>query len=181
MRHVVLLLCLLWGANLGATRMVPLSIEQISAAADLVVNGVVRKVTVTRDPDHGIVTRVLVEVRELWKGESPPTGTCEVVSRGGILGELSVSSGAEPVYHLGEELVLYLVRSPSGHLVPVGMAQGCFHVTSDSATGERHVHNVFWGEPGDDRAPAGSGMVRSPMNRPITLKELRRRTTETQR
>jgi hypothetical protein len=178
MKRVILLLGLLWAGGLGATTMVPLPLEQLSLQAEAVVHGVVRRVSVQRDPTHGILTRVQVEIRSLWKGKPPADGTFEFVARGGVLGNTAVTADAHIEHGIGHELVLYLVRSPSRYWVPVGMAQGVFRVTTEPGTGQQCAWNVFWGDQGHGTAAAGKSPLRLPMNRPIDLATLRRRTLE---
>lgn len=159
-----------------ATRWVPLTIEQLSVQAGLVVHGRVSALEVGRDSGGRIFTRVELDILDVWKGTSP-AGRCEWVFGGGVLGEQAATTDAQARYEMGEELVAYLVRNPAGEWVTVGMAQGCFPVRTD-ASGGRWASNLFWGDDGSSVTTLGAGGVRFPTRRPLELEELKRRTQE---
>jgi hypothetical protein len=173
---------LLWGVMLSsalAARLVPLTIEQLTQRADVVVRGTVRALEVARDPQGQIFTRVDLEVAEVWKG-TVRAGPCRIVVGGGVLGEVSVNAAEQVVYSVNEEVVVYLVRNANDEWVTVGLSQGRFQVLNDATTGRPCVHGRFWGGP-----PAQARLVpqgtRSPLDRPLELEELRRRTREAAR
>lgn len=154
------------------TRWVPLTIEELAAQADAVVHGWVEGVSVARDDEGRIHTRVELRVIEVWRGlGSGPVW--ELVTGGGVLGERSETASGQVQYKIGEEVVCFLVRNPRGEWVTLGLAQGAFKVRQEG--GRRWAANPFWG------GAAGAGVDRHgrmPTERPLAIEELRRRTLE---
>lgn len=165
----------------GATRFVPMTPEQMAAVAGLVIHGRVESVTVRRDDQGRIHTRVDVHPLELWKGKLE-SATCTIVAGGGILGESEVAAVGQVTYRVHEEVVAFLVRNPAGEWVTVGLAQGKFPVRAEEGTGRRWVSHPLWGwgdatMGGDPRR----GVQRFPGSRGWTLDELRSRVREATR
>ncbi|MDH7504375.1 MAG: hypothetical protein QHJ82_16905 [Verrucomicrobiota bacterium] len=127
-----------------ATLMVPLSIPQLATESDLIVHGKVISITTTLDADRRIVTRVLTEITETWKGQHP-CSRLQVVLAGGTLGAKQVVVDGQPEYRPGEEVVLFLKLNQRKEAVTVGLAQGKFVVWTNPATGQKEVHNQFHG------------------------------------
>ncbi|HOK76545.1 MAG TPA: hypothetical protein PLW35_02355 [Verrucomicrobiota bacterium] len=127
-----------------ATLMVPLSIPQLAAESDLIVHGKVISITTTLDADRRIVTRVLTEITETWKGQHPGA-RLQVVLAGGTLGTKQVVVDGQPEYRPDEEVVLFLKLNQRKEAVTVGLAQGKFVVWTNPATGRKEVHNPFQG------------------------------------
>lgn len=160
-----------------ATRMVPLTPEQLAIQAEVVTHAKVEAMETALDASGRIHTRVELRIMEVWKGRlaSP---TCPVVMGGGILGDRSVSVAGQASYVVGEEVVAFLVRNPAGEWVTLGLSQGRFGVRVEPGSGRRWVSNPFWGgEPGAASAGAREA-VRFPMRAPLGLEELKRRTRE---
>ncbi|PYM13626.1 MAG: hypothetical protein DME18_08580 [Verrucomicrobia bacterium] len=169
----LLLLCCAGTSSLRAVQMQPLSIEQLTQKATLVVSGRVLSKSCLRDLAGRIYTRVELQIVEIWKG-SLSTNLFPVVQGGGILGDEKATVSGQVEYSVGEEVVVFLVLNPRGEGVTLGLAQGKFHVGKDARTGERLVHNLFHGEPDpDSRAVSRTGL--SPTQRRLTLVELKRR------
>ncbi len=181
MRSVVLWIVLLFAGVEGrATRMVPLSVEELAAGSDIVAHGIVQAITTSRDADGRIFTTVEVRGVTTWKGTLPGP-TCLIVFGGGVLGDRIVAVEGQGHYTIGEEIVAFLVRNDAGEWVTVGMAQGKFHVRV-GADSRRYVSNVFLGgmnAGGGDRI--GSGGVAGGAKEVLTLESLRRRTQEASR
>lgn len=157
-----------------ATRLIPLTVEQLALGSGLVVHGRVQSLEVSRDSEGRVFTRVELAVIEVWRGVTAPRPVrCEIVVGGGTLGERRVRAAGQPEYGLGDEVVAYLARNPAGEWVTLGLSQGQFRIHPGGTSGERRVHNVFWGE--EETMPSGP---RSPLRRPLTLGELKRRTQE---
>lgn len=166
------------GPEARATRLVMLTIEELARDADAVVHGQVMVVETSRAADGRVRTVVTLRVADVWKGKGI-SGTCLVEAGGGILGEVEVRALGQVEYAVGDEVVAYLVRSPSGRWVTLGMAQGRFRVSRDESSGMRWVRNPFWG--GNAGAVDGGGGPRLaawPPARPLSLEELKRRTRE---
>lgn len=140
-----LLLGWLWSAPLArALNVVPMTIAQLAAQADLVVFGTVRSKTCLRDDRGRIHTRVELVVAEAWKG-TPSGSVITVVHGGGVLGEERVVIPGQVEYEIGAEVVGFFVINGRGEAVTLSLSQGKFEVWRDAVTGERHARNPFHG------------------------------------
>lgn len=153
-----------------ATRLVPLTIEQLAQASDLIVHGIVREMAVQRDERGRIFTTFQLSLEDVWKGDVPD-GMCRIVEGGGVLGESALTARPHPGYAVGQEVVAFLVRNPAGEWVTLGMAQGRFEVRREPSSTRRYVANPFWGQTVTQATPV-------PWKRPLPLEELRRRVRE---
>lgn len=157
-----------------ATLMVPLSISKLAAESDLIVHCKVISITTTLDADRRIVTRVLTEITETWKGQHPGS-RLQVVLAGGTLGTKQVLVDGQPQYRPGEEVVLFLKFNQRKEAVTVGLAQGKFVVWTNPETGRKEVYNPFHGRTvtgatksqGQDSQPAAG-------EPPLSLADLKR-------
>lgn len=70
-----------------------------------------------------IFTRVQVEVEEVWQGAAPKTATIEVITPGGVVGDLGQRVDGAAVLPADGQVVLHLRRIEAEY-VPVAMAQG---------------------------------------------------------
>ena len=127
-----------------ADQLIPLSVEEISARSQLILQGKVISTTVQRDEEGRIYTAVDLQVDEAWKG-APGTNHFTIVLGGGILGDEGVSVTGQVEYEIGEEVVAFLVLNKKGEGVTLGLSQGKFHVWTDSATNEKMARNRFHG------------------------------------
>lgn len=147
----------------------PLSIEQLTARAQLIVRGTVTSRTCQRDGAGQIYTTVDFQVAEVWKGSFPGTNLA-VVHSGGVLGDEQAACPQEVDLPPGEEAVLFLILNPAGQAVCVGMAQGKFRLISDG-NGDKLAVNPFHG-----RQPLQSKAGSIPqLQAPLTVSELKRR------
>ena len=141
-----LTLSLLFAAvKLSAVLMRPIAVEELARQADLVLHGVVTAKTCVRDPEGRIVTRVQLEVSDVWKG-ALRTNAFTIVHGGGQMGNIRSEVSGQVEYSVGEEVVAFLVLNQRREGVTLGLAQGKFHVWKDKATSERFAHNLFHGE-----------------------------------
>src|SRR5436309_11391207 len=104
----LLLLCCAGTSSLRAVQMQPLSIEQLTQKATLVVSGRVLSKSCLRDLAGRIYTRVELQIVEIWKG-SLSTNLFPVVQGGGILGDEKATVSGQVEYSVGEEVVVFLV------------------------------------------------------------------------
>lgn len=112
-----------------ATQIPAFSLKGIADRADRVVHGRVESVETIKGGDGRLRTRVEVVVEETWKGVSEPR--VQVIQGSGVLGERWVRVVGEPEFRPGEEVVLFLVKTPTGEWVVAPLAQGKFSVTRD--------------------------------------------------
>ena len=120
-------LLLLGFVRVEATQIPAFSLKAIADRADRVVHGHVESVETIKGGDGRLRTRVEVVVEETWKGVSEPRA--QVVQGSGVLGERWVRVVGEPEFRPGEEVVLFLVKTPTGEWVVAPLAQGKFSVT----------------------------------------------------
>ena len=133
----------------NAMRMVPLSIDQLTSKAQLVLHGKVTGKTVQRDAEGRIYTRIEMEVTDTWKGTA--TNRFVMVQGGGVLGEEVASVSGQAEFLINEEVVVFLVLNQRREGVVIGLVQGKFKVTKE-ASGEKMVHNVFHGVPSGEKS-----------------------------
>ncbi len=151
-----------------AVHMLPLSIQQLSDKAQLVLHGTVAKQTVQRDPEGRIYTRVELEVADVWKGDIGLTSFI-AVQAGGRLGEEVVTLDGQEEFSVGEEVVLFLVLNQRGEGVVIGLAQGKFKVAQEPG-GEKSVRNRFHG-----LAPGEAVKAIAKEKQRLSLRDLRAR------
>ncbi|MDB6029755.1 MAG: hypothetical protein JWM16_93, partial [Verrucomicrobiales bacterium] len=113
-----------------AVLMRPMSLEELTTNAQMVVHGKVLSKTVQRDNDGQIITRVELEVIETVKG-SVKEPRVFIVQSGGVLGDEVTTVSGQEHYSVGEEVVAFLVLNRRGEGVTLGLAQGKFDVEED--------------------------------------------------
>ncbi len=96
-----------------------------------------------------IVTRTPVEVVTVLAGPARPGERLEVVTLGGVVGDIGQHVEGMPTLHPGEDVVLLLARDGRGGHHPVGLWQGVFHVTEKGPQSPV----VRWGEAGKAIGP----------------------------
>lgn len=125
-------------AALEATVLLPADLTELVRESRAVVHGRVIDVrSEWADGRRRIDSLVTVEAFDYFKGDFGPQVTFRVP--GGQIGRYrSVTVGA-PVFHAGEEVVLFLsARGPSIPWV-LGLGQGVFRVVTDSRSSDRLV------------------------------------------
>ena len=128
----------------SADVVIPLSIEQLTARADLVLHGSVLAMETRRDEAGRIFTRIEIAVEETWKGELA-TNRFTVVQGGGVLGDKRTTVTGQAGYKVGERLILFLALNSRGEGVTLGLAQGKFDIVQDAASTELFVRSPFHG------------------------------------
>ena len=103
------------------------SLDEMVDQSFSIVHGTVRDSWCAWDNAHQIIwTHYRVEIRESLKGGE--RGIVEISEPGGTVGGVGMGvSGAVP-YAAGEEVVLFLYRTPVGYLRTVGHGQGKYTV-----------------------------------------------------
>jgi hypothetical protein len=127
-----------------ALLLVPLSIAELTAKSDLVLQGTVTSITVKRDQQGRIQTEIELDVAEVWKGSWNKPDPFKVVQGGGTLGDRRQFVSGQPAYRPGEAVVLFLALNSRGQGVTIGMAQGKFEL-QPTPQGEWRAHNLFHG------------------------------------
>jgi len=152
-----------------ATQFLPLSIEQITKASQLIVQGTVTSKTTLRDDTGRIYTKVDLAIADLWKG-TLTTNHLTIALAGGVLGEERVVAVGQADYNVGEEVIAFLVLNQRGEGVTLGLAHGKFEVHAEPGTGRRMAHSQFHGRP-----PAIQTAPKPGSRPPLTVDELKQR------
>lgn len=146
MRRIIFLVSLIWIASMivgpGSARaslMLPMSVEELTAEAELVVKGTVLEVETRRSSGGGrLFTVVTFAVEESWKGPAPESVRIHVP--GGSIDGITQLVIGMPRFEVGETAVVFLRRvgaaqsfaDPAEELnvarQVVGMAQGKLQV-----------------------------------------------------
>jgi hypothetical protein len=137
--RLLALLAILGGAPtlVHATSLVSLSTDQMTDASELVVRGVVERVSVEVTTAGRIATRAEVRVVDGYKGNVEEGDYVDVLVMGGVLpnGEI-MDVPSSPRFSEGEETLLFLSAHRDGETYGVvGMSHGKFTVKQDPADG----------------------------------------------
>jgi hypothetical protein len=124
------------GGAAKATTLVHMSVAQMSRAAQVIVRA--RCLENSTGWDAGeIWTFTSFEVQEVWQESAPPRITVRLL--GGRAGNLTSSVAGVPRFHVGEEVVLFLERTPRGDFSVVSWEQGTFRIRRAASTGSESV------------------------------------------
>jgi hypothetical protein len=155
-----------------ATSVLRLPFDEMARTSDLVLRGKVQKAESRWSGDgRKIFTDVEVLVEETLKGRPPRVVT--VRQLGGTVGDLAQKVSGLHDYDVGEEVVLFLQKTPGDLYRVAGFAQGRYRVER-SADGKAHAV--------PDEAVRGARLVDpgtrgevAPDMSPVPLEEIRRR------
>jgi hypothetical protein len=131
---VALLLAVGGGAT--ATTLARMSVAQMSHAAHAIVRARCVENSVGWDAGE-IWTFTSFEVQEVWQGSAPARITVRLL--GGRVGNLTSSVAGVPRFRSGEEVVLFLERTPRGDFSVVSWEQGTFRIRRETVTGSESV------------------------------------------
>jgi hypothetical protein len=119
-----------------ATTLKRMSVADLSRAAHTIVR--VRCITNSTRWDTGeIWTFTTFDVEEIWKGSAPAQITVRLL--GGRTGNFTSTVSGVPRFAPGEELILFLERTPAQDFSIVSWMQGTFRIARNRATGEEIV------------------------------------------
>jgi hypothetical protein len=124
-RTLLLLTLIAAGAALASTAVRLDTPALVAAATDVVDGNVVSSTSVWTGDHRRIVTQVVVEVRDTWKGTA--AGRITVVQPGGERDGIGQRVSGVALLSSGERVVLFLERTGPYHRV-VGLAQGVYRV-----------------------------------------------------
>jgi len=133
--HYVALLLAAGGAA-TATTLARMSVAQMSHAAHAIVRARCVANSAGWDADE-IWTFTSFEVQEVWQGSAPARITVRLL--GGRVGNLTSSVAGVLRFRSGEEIVLFLERTPRGDFSVVSWEQGTFRIRREAATGSENV------------------------------------------
>jgi len=119
-----------------ATTLKRMSVADLSRAAHTVVRA--RCITNSVRWDAGeIWTFTTFDVEETWKGSAPAQITVRLL--GGSAGNFTSTVSGVPRFSPGEELILFLERTPAQDFSIVSWMQGTFRIGLNRTTGEETV------------------------------------------
>jgi hypothetical protein len=119
-----------------ATTLKRMSVADLARAAHTVVRA--RCITNSTRWEAGeIWTFTTFEVEETWKGSAPAQITVRML--GGSAGNLTSTVSGVPRFSPGEELILFLERTPAQDFSIVSWMQGTFRIAHNRASGEEIV------------------------------------------
>ena len=162
------ILVLLTAAPAFASAALQMDVPALTAAATDIVDGTVVSSTAVWTGDHRrIVTQVVVEVREAWKGGA--AGRITVVQPGGERDGIGQRVSGVAALSSGERVVLFLERVGALHRV-VGLAQGVYRIVPGGGRAETRAIPAALdglelvalpGQPPAARAPASLSVLRA--------------------
>ena len=130
--------------SLKATMVPRLSLEEMVGRSELIVQGGCLRTWTAWDAQTRFVwTHNEIQVTDALKGGR--SAVVVVSEPGGPLGEIEVSIEGMPRYQPGEEVVLFLYRTPIGFLRSRGLGQGKYKVQADALSGERRLQGELGG------------------------------------
>ncbi len=155
------LILFLGGSLLHATLVPRMSVEQMIDDSELIVHGTVLRSWSGWDRARQFIwTHYELQVSDMIKGL--PSVKLVVSEPGGIIGETAMQIAGAPRYEVGDEVVLFLNRTPIGYLRSCGWGQGKFGVSS-----------VGGASPVVRTAVAGVSFVEPPGEQPAERKQAR--------
>ena len=163
---------LLIGALAGATTIIPMSLERLTASSSHVLEGAPLAAWSQWNAQHNLIyTYTRFQVSNSWKGQAP--SVVVVKQPGGTVGNTKEKVYGVRYLRPGEHSVLFLRPSDErdGTLIITGLVQGNFRVRI-SQTGQEMVSN---GVPEVSSYSLGSGQVSSFSGNRMRLDELRAR------
>ena len=113
--------------------------EEFNARAEaltMMVQG--RKVFETMESfwdNQRIYTKHLVSVQETWFGKQSEK-TIEVLTLGGVVGNLGQSVDGSPKLEQGQQVLLFMARDAKAGLHPIGLSQGVFYLGAQTPKGQ---------------------------------------------
>jgi hypothetical protein len=132
----IVLLCASVAATLRATTLMQMSVAQMARAAQAIVRA--RCIANTTQWDSGeLWTFTAFDVEESWRGAA--NGRITVRLLGGRTVQFTSIVSGVPHFRPGEDVILFLQRTPLGDYSVVSWRQGTFRVRRDAGTGEERV------------------------------------------
>src|ERR1700751_2445899 len=123
-------------ASVHATALKRMSLSELSSAAHVVIRA--RCVSnSTRWESGEIWTFTIFDVEETWKGSASPQMKVRLL--GGRAENLTSTVSGIPRFSPGEEVVLFLERTPAQDFSIVSWMQGTFRIGLDRTTGQKSV------------------------------------------
>jgi hypothetical protein len=119
-----------------ATTLKRMSVADLSRAAHIVVRGRCAANSARWDAGE-IWTFTTFDVEETWKGSAPAQITVRLL--GGSAGNFTSTVSGVPRFSPGEELILFLERTPAQDFSIISWMQGTFRIGLNGTTGEETI------------------------------------------
>ncbi|HYL35006.1 MAG TPA: hypothetical protein VEV17_03720 [Bryobacteraceae bacterium] len=120
--------CLTWGA--AAAELPQLSLEELAAQSDAIVAGRVVRTWAAKDSENRFIwTHHEVQVAATLKGQA--RSTIDICEPGGTLNGMSFQIAGSTEFAVGEEVAVFVYRTPIGYLRTTNYGQGKFVLTAD--------------------------------------------------
>jgi hypothetical protein len=123
-------------ASIPATTLARLSLDQLAAAADAVAR-VHCAGAESRWENGAIWTVTTFDIVETMKGNLPARVTVRLP--GGRVGHLTAAVDGTPKFNFGDDVVVFLERSPAGGFSVAGWVEGSFRIAVDPRTRRENV------------------------------------------
>lgn len=128
LRSIVLLVAVFLTASAQAAVLVAMDLPELVSQSDLIVVGSATKQS-SRYVNKLIVTDVTLAVSSTLKGSTKESVV--VTHLGGSVGEVGLNVPGAAAFKLGENVVVFLRRVPSGDWNVVGMSQGIMKISGE--------------------------------------------------
>lgn len=137
-----LLLALLPAAPTGASQIIPRTLPELAAGAELIFVGRCEAVTPRWNDDRSLIlTSSRFRVLRALKGNPGTTITLDEL--GGTVGGIGMEVSGVPRFRVGEEVLLFVHRTELGRWQTYGAVQGKFSLERD-AQGRPWVRSNFY-------------------------------------
>ena len=124
----------------GNAAMIKIALEQLAKKADTIVQGTVVNQTSAWNPEHtAIYTDVTVNVEKTISGSPGDSVTFRV--KGGVVGEIGMSTSNDPVYENNEKVILFLNTDEVVSKL-TGLFQGSCKIVDETVTWNKHKVKV---------------------------------------
>ncbi|MCU1276091.1 MAG: hypothetical protein JWO48_3522 [Bryobacterales bacterium] len=139
-----LILCSTW---CRAAVVPQLALDQLVDGSECIIQGtVLRSWSAWDQPHHFIWTHIEVLVRDRWKESASSANPTVVLSEpGGTVTDRTMQVAGTAAYRVGEDVVVFLYRTPVGYLRAIGNGQGKFTITQGAGSPEKHIRSDLAG------------------------------------
>jgi hypothetical protein len=143
MIRFVLTILTLCGPWCRAAIVPQLALDQLVAGSECIIQGSVLRSWPAWDQRRQFIwTHIEVLVRERWKESGSTADRTVVLSEpGGTVGAQTMQVGGTAAYQVGEELVVFVYRTPIGYLRAIGNGQGKFTITQRPGSPQKYMHS----------------------------------------
>jgi hypothetical protein len=120
----------------GASTVIPLTDEDLSAGADVIVRGHVARIISHADASGEIATYITLSVHEILKG-ALAVSELTIRESGGTVGDRHTWASANPQFVVGEPVLLFLDQRDDGTLRTYQFYMGKFTIVTDPGSGDQ--------------------------------------------